>query len=288
MADSQTSNYQLLKPEPGASRDTWGSKLNIDWDMVDAIMAALTPIGAVVDFAGGTAPIGWLICDGTSYPIATYPKLAAVLGNRYGGDGSTTFAVPDCRSRVTTGTGTTTDDGGTTGTFTLGQKQGRFFAVISKNELPDYALTISSTGGAHTHTGSTDSQGLHSHGGSTDAQGSHTHTFSAVGSVPGAFLSAAGSPAVNVSSGNTGSAGSHAHNVTTTTDGSHTHNVTITSGGTHTHTVSLGGGGLGLATYPTMIALNKIIFAGPPGFTTLSSPIPGAPALMQSPMRGVG
>lgn len=44
-------------------------------------------------------PAGYLPCDGTLYAMAVYPALGAVLGNTYGGDGVTDFAVPDAKAR---------------------------------------------------------------------------------------------------------------------------------------------------------------------------------------------
>ena len=41
MADTITLNYDFVKPEPGASEDTWGDKLNANWDSVDAVIKAL-------------------------------------------------------------------------------------------------------------------------------------------------------------------------------------------------------------------------------------------------------
>lgn len=52
------------------------------------------PLGTVLSFAGSTAPNGYLLCDGASYPTADYPHLYAVIGNTYGGD-STNFNVPN-------------------------------------------------------------------------------------------------------------------------------------------------------------------------------------------------
>lgn len=62
------------------------------------------PTGAVVSFLAKKAPVGYLICDGTEYEIAKYPRLARFIENQFevvnffGGDGETTFAVPDMRN----------------------------------------------------------------------------------------------------------------------------------------------------------------------------------------------
>jgi microcystin-dependent protein len=290
MADSSTIHYGLTKPEPGSSRDTWGAKLNVDWDQVDAIMAALMPIGTVADFASATAPSGWLICDGSIFPINSYPKLAAVLGQTYGGDGTTTFAVPDCRGRVTAGVGQTADEDGNIAGVTLAQRSGFWWKLLTAALLPAAAVTID-VGGDHAHTGYTDVQGLHGHGGNTDGQGVHSHSVtdrgaSGGGGTVGSFpIYSAG---FSFQGGGTDSQGNHAHNIATTNDGAHQHNIQTYNSGPHAHTGRIAGGGQALPLYQPMIAFNKIIFAGPPDFTALSSPIPGAPALRQSPMRGAG
>jgi microcystin-dependent protein len=290
MADTETAYWGLTKPEVGSSRDTWGAKLNLDWDQVDAIMAALNPIGAVTDFAGTTAPLGWLMCDGTVYPINSYPKLYAAIGSAFGGDGTTTFAVPDCRGRVTAGVGTTTDQDGNTTGLGLAQKLGLWWKALTAANIPAVAVTIDA-GGDHAHTGYTDVQGLHGHGGSTDGQGVHAHsvtdrTASGGGGTTGAFpIYSAG---FGFQGGSTDSQGNHAHNIATTNDGNHQHNIQTYNSGPHTHTGRIAGGTDAVLILQPTIAFNKIIFAGPPDFTTLSSPIPGAPALRQSPMRGAG
>jgi|GEM_PF-6267589 len=94
-------------------------------------IAAVWPYGVPVAFMIDTLPAGWIKADGTVYNISTYPNLAAVLGNTYGGDGISTFAVPDLRgyflrghddgagndpdatSRTDRGDGTTGDEVGT-------------------------------------------------------------------------------------------------------------------------------------------------------------------------------
>jgi microcystin-dependent protein len=269
----------------GANRDTWGALLNADWDTVDDIMAALCPIGTVADFAGPNAPAGWLMCDGTVYPISSYSRLASAIGNTYGGDGSTTFAVPDCRGRVTAGVGTTTDLGGYLSGFSLGQKYGFYQFTISATYLPSVEVTIDQNG-SHSHNGYTDFQGLHAHNGTTDAQGVHAHSYS-YGNLTTSGGIAAGSPYnVPTTTGTTSTAGNHAHNITTTTDGNHNHNVQTYDGGLHTHTGRIAGGGYPIPIMQPLIAFNKIIFAGPPGYTEVPTAIPGAPARLASPMRG--
>ncbi len=72
-----------------------------------------TPVGTVISYMGSvTPPDGYLSCDGTIYNISEYPTLAEQFKdgfgkyNYYGGDGITTFAVPDLRGEFLRGTGT--------------------------------------------------------------------------------------------------------------------------------------------------------------------------------------
>ncbi len=68
------------------------------------------PIGTVVMYGGATAPIGWVLCDGTAYSrTVLYAALFAVVSTTYGiGDGSTTFNVPDARGVFIRGAGSQT------------------------------------------------------------------------------------------------------------------------------------------------------------------------------------
>ena len=53
------------------------------------------PVGAIQAFGGSTAPLGWLMCDGSAVSRTTYAALFAVIGTRYGaGDGSISFNLP--------------------------------------------------------------------------------------------------------------------------------------------------------------------------------------------------
>ena len=57
-------------------------------------------LGEVRMFGGNFAPVGWLFCYGQLLSIAEYDALYALLGTTYGGDGQSTFALPDLRGRL--------------------------------------------------------------------------------------------------------------------------------------------------------------------------------------------
>jgi microcystin-dependent protein len=57
-------------------------------------------VGEIRMFAGNFAPAGWKFCDGQLLPISENNNLFTLIGTTYGGDGQTTFALPDLRSRV--------------------------------------------------------------------------------------------------------------------------------------------------------------------------------------------
>jgi microcystin-dependent protein len=57
-------------------------------------------LGEIRMFAGNFAPRGWAMCDGRLLSISQNSTLFSVLGTAYGGDGMTTFALPDLRGRV--------------------------------------------------------------------------------------------------------------------------------------------------------------------------------------------
>jgi microcystin-dependent protein len=92
------------------------------------------PIGTIIDFGGATAPSGFMTCDGSIKAIASYPVLFSVIGSLYGGDGLTTFAVPDRRGRSPRGIGTGDATGATP--WSLGQKAGGETVVITQANLP--------------------------------------------------------------------------------------------------------------------------------------------------------
>ena len=62
-------------------------------------------LGIVKLFAGSFAPNGWAFCDGRLLAISSNSALYSILGTTYGGDGTTTFGLPDLRSRIPVGAG---------------------------------------------------------------------------------------------------------------------------------------------------------------------------------------
>ncbi len=83
------------------------------WEKVGAAVADSNlgaPTGSITAFGGGSAPGGWVLCNGASYDhtMATYSPLFSVIAYNYGGAGNN-FNVPDLRGRMPVGLGTNTD-----------------------------------------------------------------------------------------------------------------------------------------------------------------------------------
>jgi len=57
-------------------------------------------VGEIRMFAGNFAPAGWMFCEGQLLPISEYETLFVLIGTTYGGDGESTFALPDLRGRI--------------------------------------------------------------------------------------------------------------------------------------------------------------------------------------------
>lgn len=96
-----------------------------------APIAALTPTGAVIPFAGNAAPEGWLLANGAAVSRATYSALFSVIGTAFGaGDGSTTFNLPDMRGRVPVGCDAN---------LTLGSMGGESKHKLTVKEIPAHS-----------------------------------------------------------------------------------------------------------------------------------------------------
>ncbi|BAE50263.1 phage tail protein [Paramagnetospirillum magneticum] len=63
-------------------------------------------LGQIILFSGSYAPVNWAVCDGHQLSVSQYPALFSLLGTQFGGNGTTTFGLPDLRSRLAMGFGT--------------------------------------------------------------------------------------------------------------------------------------------------------------------------------------
>lgn len=94
-------------------------------------------VGEIRLFAGRFAPLDWCLCDGRLLPINGYHLLYQLLQTTYGGDGVTTFGVPDLRGRIPVGIGPLTAATGTT-TYALGQQGGAETVTLTQATMPTH------------------------------------------------------------------------------------------------------------------------------------------------------
>lgn len=133
-------------------------------DLLASISNLVVPVGAYSYFAKDSAPEGWLLCDGSAVSRTTYANLFAYLGESFGvGDGSTTFNLPDSRTRVLAGL-----DASSSAFDAVGKTGGVASHVLSASEIP-----------AHTHT-----QVAHRHFTSNNGNGSNTEGVAVTNAAP--------------------------------------------------------------------------------------------------------
>ena len=164
------------------------------------------PIGTVLDFAGSTAPEGYLLCFGQAISRSAYASLFSVIGTTYGaGDGSTTFNLPDFRGRVGAGRD---NMGGTSASrlsFSFGSQSGTLGA--SGGTLDYEYLTIPMLP-AHNHNVYLSDPG-HRHGygpaSLTSATGSATSGIWLGGSDPSRYVTGLSTTGMTISSAPNGS-----------------------------------------------------------------------------------
>lgn len=91
-------------------------------------------IGQIMMFGGNFAPRGWAFCDGQLLAISQNDALFSIIGTIYGGDGRTSFALPDLRGRVAKHPG----NGAGLSPKRLGQRGGREDVVLTTLNLPPH------------------------------------------------------------------------------------------------------------------------------------------------------
>jgi len=94
-------------------------------------------------FGGNFAPIGWMFCNGQTLAISDYATLYALIGTTYGGNGTTTFNLPDLQGRLPVHLGPG---------FVLGQFAGEENHTLLAQELPSHTHTVMGTGQPSTNT----------------------------------------------------------------------------------------------------------------------------------------
>jgi microcystin-dependent protein len=100
-------------------------------------------IAQIIMFAGTFAPRNWAFCQGQIMSIAQNTALFSILGTTYGGNGQTTFALPDLRGRVPVGTG----QGPGLSNYVLGEVIGSESVTLSVQNLPAHNHPILANGG---------------------------------------------------------------------------------------------------------------------------------------------
>ncbi len=97
-------------------------------------------VGEIRMFAGNFAPAGWMFCEGQLLPISEYETLFNLIGTTYGGDGQSTFALPDLRGRIPLHQGNG---------FTLAETGGVETVTLTVSQIPAHThplIASSSTG----------------------------------------------------------------------------------------------------------------------------------------------
>ncbi len=104
-------------------------------------------IGQISTFGFSFAPRGWALCQGQLLSISQYTALFALLGTTYGGDGQTTFGLPDLRGRAAIGQNVGPAGPGLHNYF-IGQKAGVENVTITTSQMPIHNHPFTPSGGA--------------------------------------------------------------------------------------------------------------------------------------------
>ncbi len=270
-----------VDPIPVATTSRTGSLIKLSGNVSDTLLGTgawgnLFFPGFVSDYAGQTAPSGWLLCDGSSYLRATYPNLFTAIGTTFGSVNGSSFNVPDIRGRFTVGAG----HGIGLTNRVLGTAGGEESHVLAIGELAAHTHGITDPGHTHvvndpqhSHTVNDPGHGHsivdpgHIHGISDPGHAHSYETLIYVGgggqfAVGGAYTEVAGRTTSTSATGISINAGGS--NISVSNRGSGISisqvgtGVSINSGVTGISTQSTGSG-TGHNTMPPFVALNKII-----------------------------
>ncbi len=96
-------------------------------------------IGEITMFAGNFAPRGWALCDGQLLAVSQNDALFSLFSTIYGGDGRTTFGLPDLRGRIPIHAG----QGPGLSSRSIGQRGGAEAVTLNSNQLPSHSHALS-------------------------------------------------------------------------------------------------------------------------------------------------
>jgi microcystin-dependent protein len=100
-------------------------------------------VGEIRMFAGNFPPVGWMFCEGQLLPISENETLFQLIGTTYGGDGESTFALPDLRGRIPIHQGNG---------FILAETGGAEEITLTVNQIPAHSHPLLASGGTATGT----------------------------------------------------------------------------------------------------------------------------------------
>ena len=98
-------------------------------------------VGEIRMFAGNFAPAGWMFCQGQLLPISEYETLFNLIGTTYGGDGQSTFQLPDLRGRLPVHMGNG---------FVLAQTGGTETVTLTTTQIPAHSHPVLATTNSNT------------------------------------------------------------------------------------------------------------------------------------------
>lgn len=97
-------------------------------------------VGEIRMFAGNFAPAGWMLCQGQLLPISEYETLFMLIGTTYGGDGESTFMLPDLQGRIPI------HNGSLQGTsYIIGETGGVESVTLTTQQIPSHTHTLTAT-----------------------------------------------------------------------------------------------------------------------------------------------
>lgn len=111
-------------------------------DLLDSL--AMPMIGEIKTVSFATVPSGWARCDGQLLNITEYETLFNIIGNTYGGDGITTFALPNLQGKTMIHNNTT---------YTIGQVGGSAENTLTESQLPSHSHSSGTLAASHNLTG---------------------------------------------------------------------------------------------------------------------------------------